>query len=61
MKFRLKQSGGGLIRQHFWITIEGNNGQIIMVSETYTKKWWAKTIITRLRKNVPNAELIDET
>lgn len=61
MKFHLKENNPVVGDQHFWITLEGNNGQPIMVSETYTRKWWAKTMITRMRKDIPDAELIDET
>lgn len=63
MKFRKKK--GEMKPPHsgeyFWLTLEGNNGEAIMHSQIYTSKGWVTRLVKRIKKDVPNAEVIDET
>ncbi len=56
-KFVLKKNSSG--GYHF--NLVATNGQVIASSEVYNSKSAAENGIDSVRKNAPNAELVDET
>lgn len=56
-KFELYEDKGG----EFRFRLKATNGQIIAVSEGYTVIASAKNGIESVKKNAPDAELVDET
>ena len=56
-KFQLKKTASG----QFMFNLKAGNGEIIATSEQYTTKAACKNGIESVRKNAPNAEIVDET
>lgn len=51
-------------KPHYWFTINGGNGKVIVTSETYTSKQSAWKMIDRLTGEINNvifAKVMDET
>jgi len=60
MKFIISKRTDYQKKAYFFVTLQGNNGEPIMHSETYNSKSWATKIVNKMKKDVPNAEVFYE-